>query len=498
MITVILSANLYALAFGSSNYEAGLAIAPTPDGGFVVAGQTYGVGAGDYDIVVIKISPTGTTQWIKTYGGTGWEGPGAIITTTDGGYALAGGTGSWGAGSYDLLVLKLNSDGTPSWARVFGGSSYEMGYDIIQVSDGYAVCGYTSSTGAGESDFLLLKLNTSGGLSWGRVFGTSLDETSFGVAQTPDGGYVVVGETEVSGTDWDALVVKYTSSGTFSWARRISAGTMPERACEVIPVAGDSLAIGGFTLNSSTGYYMFWFFKMTGTGSLGWGRAYGGGGTTYCYDMVSSGDGGFLLGGETRASGAGGYDYGFMKINSAGTLQWARTWGTSNADQGYGIALGTDGIGMIGWTYGIGPGGGDILILKTDLNGNYPACVQNWSPSTINPSITPTNLTGGSSWTPTNIPVTLTTTNPPWTPTNACTPVDLSEEDSEESRWIRCIPGTGRLVFISDGDADLRIYGADGTLVSHTRIGHGKNEIHLRSGVYFWVTGHLSGKAIVR
>ncbi|MEO0211767.1 MAG: hypothetical protein ABIN66_07945 [candidate division WOR-3 bacterium] len=496
MIFSLLSA-LYARAFGSSNYEAGLTIAPTSDGGFIVAGQTYGVGAGDYDIVVIKMSPVGTAQWIRTYGGPGWEAPGAIITTTDGGYAVAGGTGSWGAGSYDALVFKLNSDGSVAWARVFGGSSYEMLYDIIQVSDGYAVCGYTSSIGSGESDFLLLKLGTNGALSWGRVFGSIYDETSFGVAQTPDGGYAVVGETEVSGTDWDALAVKYTSTGTFGWARRISAGTMPERACEVIPVAGDSLAIGGFTLNSGTGYYMFWFFKMSGTGSLGWGRAYGGGNTTYCYDMVSSGDGGFLLGGETRASGAGGFDYGFMKINSAGTLQWARTWGTTSADDGYHIALGTDGIGMTGWTYGIGPGGGDILILKTDLNGNYPACVQSWSPSTISPTMSSASQTGGSSWTPTNSAVSLTTTSPNWTPTDACVPVEASEEQTRP-QGIICVSGAKKLIFISDREAELRVYSVDGSLAFSKRIRHGENDVQLAPGVYIWKAGPWVGRAILR
>lgn len=461
MMCVFLISNMYAVGFGGPNYDAGLAIAPAGDGGFVIAGQTYGVGAGDYDICVVKVTPTGAIAWARTFGGAGWEAPGAIIRTSDGGFAIAGGTGSWGAGAYDVLVLKITSTGGFSWARVFGGSSYEMAYDIIELSDGFAVAGYTSSTGAGESDFLLLRLGTSGGLIWARVFGTSLDETAFGVARTSDGGFVVVGEREISGTDWDALVVKYTSTGTFSWARSISAGTMPERACEVIPTTGDSLAIGGFTLNPSTGYYMMFFFKLSWAGAVGWGRAYGGGGTTYGYDMIPSGSD-FILSGETRASGAGGFDYGMIKVNSAGVLQWARTWGTTTVDDGQHVALGTDGIAMVGWTYGFDPNG-NILVLKTDLNGNYPSCVQNWSPSTVNPTLTATTLTGGTSWTPTNSSVTPTTTTPSWTPTNACTPVEIEETGPSDSEiWV-----SGNALYVRSTriqPADIRVYLPDGRL----------------------------------
>jgi hypothetical protein len=461
MMCVFLLSNMYAVAFGGPNYDAGLAIAPSGDGGFVVAGQTYGVGAGDYDICAVKVTPTGAIAWARTFGGTGWEAPGAIIRTSDGGFLIVGGTGSWGAGAYDILVLKITSTGGFSWARVFGGSSYEMAYDVIELSDGFAVAGYTSSTGAGESDFLLLRLGTSGGLSWARVFGTSLDETAFGVAQTSDGGFVVVGEREISGTDWDALVVKYTSTGTLSWARSVSAGTMPERACKVIPTAGDSLAIGGFTLNSATGYYMMLLFKMSSAGAVGWGRAYGGSGTTYGYDLIPSGSD-FILSGETRASGAGGFDYAMMKVSSSGVLQWARTWGTSNVDDGQLVALGTDGIGMVGWTYGIGSGG-DILLLKTDMNGNYPSCVLNWSPSTVSPTLTATALSGGTSWSPTNSSVTPTSTAPSWTPTNACTPVGIDEEGSDDCE----IWASGNAIYVRSlrsQHAEIGLYLPDGRL----------------------------------
>jgi len=102
----------------------------------------------------------------RTYGGTGNEEALSITQTTDGGYAVAGYTMSFGAGSLDFLVLKLNSDGSLAWARTFGGTNYDEAFSIIRTTDGgFAVAGYTDGFGAGDYDFLVLKLGPDGNYS---------------------------------------------------------------------------------------------------------------------------------------------------------------------------------------------------------------------------------------------------------------------------------------------------------------------------------------------
>ncbi|MEO0191778.1 MAG: hypothetical protein ABIM46_03220, partial [candidate division WOR-3 bacterium] len=138
-------------------------IIQTTDGGYVVAGVTYSFGAGYYDCFVLKLNPDGSLAWARTYGSTGWDEARSIIQTTDGGYAVAGFTESFGAGRRDFLILKLNSDGSLVWARTFGGTNSEEAYSIIEAADGgYAVVGATQSFGAGDLDFLVLKLGSDG------------------------------------------------------------------------------------------------------------------------------------------------------------------------------------------------------------------------------------------------------------------------------------------------------------------------------------------------
>ncbi len=87
----------------------------------------------------------------------------SITQAANGGFAVAGETMSFGAGDRDLLVLKLASDGFLSWARAFGGTNGDAGYSITQTTDGgFAVAGFTESFGAGDRDFLVLKIGADG------------------------------------------------------------------------------------------------------------------------------------------------------------------------------------------------------------------------------------------------------------------------------------------------------------------------------------------------
>ena len=98
--------------YGGTRWDYARAIVPTFDGGYVVAGYTASFGAGADDAWVLKLDGSGNVVWQKTYGGSYADWAYAIAPTFDGGYVVAGSTWSFGAGSYDAWVLKLEADGT--------------------------------------------------------------------------------------------------------------------------------------------------------------------------------------------------------------------------------------------------------------------------------------------------------------------------------------------------------------------------------------------------
>jgi hypothetical protein len=101
----------WARSYGGTREEVAWTIQQTSDGGYIVAGRTASFGAGGTDVWVLKLDGNGAIQWQKTYGGQADDSAISIWQTSDGGYVVAGGTESFGAGDWDLQVLELDEDG---------------------------------------------------------------------------------------------------------------------------------------------------------------------------------------------------------------------------------------------------------------------------------------------------------------------------------------------------------------------------------------------------
>jgi hypothetical protein len=86
-------------------------VAQTTDGGYVIAGETKSYGAGESDAWLIKTDASGDTMWTRTYGGSDIEVGCSVAQTADGGYVIAGLTGSYGAGNWDAWLVKTDSTG---------------------------------------------------------------------------------------------------------------------------------------------------------------------------------------------------------------------------------------------------------------------------------------------------------------------------------------------------------------------------------------------------
>jgi hypothetical protein len=157
----------FAKTIGGSSGDGALSIIQSSDGGYVVAGWTYSFGAGYSDMYVVKLDSSGNVQWTKTIGGSVTDVAYSIIQSSDGGYVVAGYTGSFGAGGFDMYVVKLDSSGNVQWTKTIGGGSslfaVDYAYSIIQSSDGgYVVAGGTLGFGAGEFDFYVVKMDDNG------------------------------------------------------------------------------------------------------------------------------------------------------------------------------------------------------------------------------------------------------------------------------------------------------------------------------------------------
>jgi len=178
---------------------------------------------------VVKLDSEGNVVWTKTIGGSLTDVALSIIQSSDGGYAVAGETSSFGAGDSDMYVVKLDSEGNVVWTKTIGGSDFDAAYSIIQSSDGgYAVAGYTLSFGAGGFDMYVVKLDSEGNVQWTKTIGGSFYNFAWSIIQSIDGGYAVAGETLSFGADHfdyydlDLYVVKMDANLNVCFSQNIT------------------------------------------------------------------------------------------------------------------------------------------------------------------------------------------------------------------------------------------------------------------------------------
>lgn len=121
-------------SYGGSGSDIANSMRQTSDGGYIVAGSTRSFSAGADDMWILRLDSFGNVVWQKAFGGTSSESAYSVQQTSDGGFIVAGRTYSVGAGLADVWVIKLNSFGAITWQKVYGGPANDWAYSIYQTT----------------------------------------------------------------------------------------------------------------------------------------------------------------------------------------------------------------------------------------------------------------------------------------------------------------------------------------------------------------------------
>jgi hypothetical protein len=280
----------------------------TLGGGYVFTGGIWSDINRTYDVSLVKADSIGNMLWLKTYGGGGEDWAHAIEVTPDSGFIMTGTTRSYGAGFYDVYLIRTDMAGDTMWTRTYGGGGSDAGLSVRNTPEGgFIVTGWSDSFGVGG--VCLLKTDSLGNAQWARTYGGS---GGWSVQCTPDGGYVVAGGTNPYGPDpGDVYMIKVDSLGDTLWTRTYG-GSGNDHGFAVDVTTDGGYVITGYT-SSYGGVYLI---KTDSSGDEMWTRTYGG---YYGSSIHQTPDGGYIIAGTKSCSGTGD-DFYLIKTDTLGFI----------------------------------------------------------------------------------------------------------------------------------------------------------------------------------
>ena len=352
-------------SIGGTGTEIPAVLKQLPNGGFIMLAASTSDSSFDksennrdtshltYDYWLVRLDSNGNKIWDKTYGGKGNDAPTALLVLPDKGYLLCGNSVSPAGfdktdsvrGNYDFWIVRTDSNGVKIWDKTIGGTGLDQVQGAAFTTDGYIMLAGITLSGIGgdkttalialgQFDFWVVKINLAGTIILDRTLGGSLSDNCYAITATDNGG---------------ALLAGISNS-----------------------------PIGFSKTQAAIGSYDYWVVRIDSLCRRLWDKTYGGLQNDYCFNVVSTPDHGFLLGGNSSStagfdktdSARGQSDYWIIKLNANGVKQWDKTFGGTDFEELYSLQLTND--------HGFLLGGDSYSPISFDKTENNLGAEQMW------------------------------------------------------------------------------------------------------------------------
>jgi hypothetical protein len=368
------------IAIGQGN-----AVQETSDHGFIVAGNQ----APDFflpnDVFLMKTDSTGAVQWKKRFAWAGGAEANSVRQANDGGYVVVG-QAKMPAGSTNVYLLKTDATGSTAggWQKTFGGTENDIGYSVLEVSNGYMIAGsrgYLDANKQEHQTIYIIRTNTTGSVVWERYNYASFcpggSEAGRALAATLDNNYVIAGTTGCFG--WKGFLLKIDKDGNEVWRNKYGTSTASAEGIYSVAVAPDGFVLAGkrSLVNGQpplTGPADALVIKTDANGTELWRRTYGGADQDEAFAVALTQSNDYLVFGYSQSYGGTvnpAYSWQYqdvflMKLDGSGNTIWQKVKGNRPAGSDFGTtgAVVSDGGFVVS-----GSSGGNVLLAKFDGNG---------------------------------------------------------------------------------------------------------------------------------
>ena len=378
-----------ARTYGGRLTDWGYDILLLDDGGTLIVGHAENTGPSHRissgKARLIRTDADGNVVWQKDYGGDVDAMFYCPIQTGDDEYVILGQiAASYVRDEEDIYLVKIDGQGNEIWSQTYGGQGMDAGKMIRQTSDGgFIVVGDRADEfprgGLYQSDLVLIKTDAEGNEVWTRTYGEEILYLGWGVAQTPDGGYVLAGWEAKTIPDRDVIALKVDESGEVEWSRTwdLDPGDR-DGGFDLILTADGHVVIAGIA-SMDDGPRRAVLIKVDLEGNEVWVKEYDAGGEgSEFWDIMEETDGGYVMAGGRfltpidRATGEAVREGFIVKTDPEGEVLWQHTVGSSDYEStllSSAVTLPGRGYIFIGGARPNGQKYWDMLWLKLETGG---------------------------------------------------------------------------------------------------------------------------------
>jgi predicted secreted protein len=329
---------LWEKILGGTDDDEAKSISQTQDNGFVIFGSTSSSGLGGVDIWVIKIDSSGNNQWAKTYGFNNLERAFDGLETFNGDLIFTGYTNSLGAGLYDVLLVRTDSSGDTLWTKTFGTSGYESGNALWQTPNGggFVIAGETGATVTGQHDLYIIKTNSSGNLLWTQTIKGGENDAANDVRQNSNDEYIITGFTKSFGAgNSDVWLICVDASGSILWNKTFG-GPEEESGEAIVPTSDGGCAITGYKYSDITNEMSAILIRTNSSGDTIWTKTYSKEDTLIAgYGLAKTDDGGFIITGTIAILSPLTQNLLVIRTDSLGNVIWTKSIEEEGYSAGY-------------------------------------------------------------------------------------------------------------------------------------------------------------------
>jgi hypothetical protein len=305
--------------------------------GLIVRLQRFCIGIVLVSLLCSLSVQTGTAySSIKTFDTSIVEWPVKIISSSDGGFAIAGTTYNR---RYDFLLIKTDEYGRMNWIHTYGGEHSEFCNSFTECADGgFALVGRIPSSS--DDSAWIVRTNSYGVHLWNLTIFEDEDTDSpelLDIIELPSGEIFAAGHIRnrlLNHTD--AWLVNIDANGTLKWSKTYGEIYQHQLCKSLILCHNGDLLMAGDTANSVDNLKDFWMIRINSSGVLIWQKTYNRVGNEDFSSVIETYDGGFALTGvwEKDWYWSESERMFLLRTDSTGNLMWNRTYSGSEVDIG--------------------------------------------------------------------------------------------------------------------------------------------------------------------